>query len=239
MSTKKPPCTGGWLDQDTEGRQEEWVARALMGIDDGHSKEKGLHAAWVALEELGATSNADFLRDDADLAIVVVSDEPDYSTLGRPDSADFIGADAFSTWLDGLKGDPARSQLSAIVGISPDGVESPDGCNQGEENDQGQGAFRGDGYLEAAAATEGVWQSICSEDWSEMLTLLGLLTAGLQDTFVLSKPAYPISVSVTVGGQGVSQWEFDLETNAVLFSTADAIPRPGQMIEIEYEERVD
>ena len=84
------------------------------------------------------------------------------------------------------------------MGVSPDGVDSPEGCNQEEGSQKGEGAFRGTGYLEAVAATDGVWQSICSEDWSEMLRYLGLLTAGLQDTFVLSKTAYPISVEVTV-----------------------------------------
>ena len=230
----------GWLDGDTENLQEEWVARALMGIDDQHSQEKGLHAAWTALEELGDGPNAGFVRDDADLAVVVVSDEPDYSTLGQPDSGQFIAADDFSSWLDDFKGDPERTQLSAIVGISPDGVESPEGCNQDENSQQqGTGAFRGDGYLEAAAATEGAWQSICSEDWTEMLRLLGLLTAGLQDTFVLSKPAYSDTMRVTVNGLNTNQWEFDFELNAVVFLTSEAIPRPGQTIEVQYEERVD
>ncbi len=229
----------GWLDQDSEELQEEWVARALMGIDAGHAREKGLHAAWTALEELGETTNAGFLRDEANLAIVVVSDEPDFSTLGHSTSTDFIGPEEFSTWLDGFKGEPERSQLSAIVGVSPDGVDSPDGCNQEEGSQQGEGAYRGTGYLEAVAATDGVWQSICSEDWSGMLRYLGLLTAGLHDTFVLSKTAYPGSVHVTVAGARTLDWEFDMDANAVSFTTSEALPRPGQVIEIEYEERVD
>jgi hypothetical protein len=229
----------GWLDEGFEDLQEQWVTRALMGIDEGHSKEKGLHAAWTALEELGESTNAGFVRAEANLAVVVVSDEPDYSTLGQSGSADFIGSDEFSVWLDGFKDDPERSQLSAIVGVSPDGVDSPDGCNQEEGNQHGAGAYRGTGYLEAVAATEGVWQSICSDDWSEMLRYLGLLTAGLQDTFVLSKTAYPISIEVTVGGARVLDWEFDLASNSVTFISSETLPRPGQVIEIEYEERVD
>ncbi len=229
----------GWLDQDSEELQEEFVTRALMGIDEGHSSEKGLHAAWTALEELGETTNAGFVRDEANLAIVVVSDEPDFSTLGQPGSDDFIGPEDFSAWLDGFKGEPERSQLSGIVGVSPDGVDSPEGCNQEQGSQQGEGAYRGTGYLEAAAATDGVWQSICSEDWSEMLRYLGLLTAGLQDTFVLSRTAYPISIQVTVAGARTLDWEFDVESNSVSFTTSESLPRPGDVIEIEYEERVD
>ena len=72
-----------------------------------------------------------------------------------------------------------------------------------------------------------------------MLRYLGLLTAGLQDTFVLSKTAYPISIEVTVGGARVLDWEFDLASNSVTFISSETLPRPGQVIEIEYEERVD
>jgi hypothetical protein len=229
----------GWLDEETAELQEEWVARALMGIDDGHSDEKGLHAAWTALEELGSTSNQGFLRESANLSIIVVSDEPDYTTLNEDGSADFVGWGEFTTWLDGFKDDPGASQLSAIVGISPEGVDAPGGCNRDETSTMGQGAYRGSGYLEAAAATDGVWQSICSEDWIEMLRLLGLLTAGLQDTFVLDETPYPISIQVKVNSLMVFDWEFDAEANAVTFKTSDAIPRPGQVIEIEYERRVD
>ena len=229
----------GWLDQDTEGLQDAWVERALMGIDEGHGREKGLHAAWTALEELGESTNAGFVRDDANLAVIVVSDEPDYSTLDQEDSDLFMAAEPFVEWLDGFKGDPGSSQLSAIVGVSPEGFDAPEGCGRDANSAPGEGAYRGDGYLEAAAASGGAWQSICSADWTEMLRLLGLLTAGMQDTFVLSAPADPETVQVRVSNSGVADWEFDAEQNAVVFVSSSDLPRPGQNIEVEYEELVD
>ena len=233
--------TPRWLDQDTPDLLTAGQERTLLGIDPGHRDEKGLHAAYTALELLGAGANEGFVRAEANLAIVIVSDEPDFSRRSEPGSASVIGEAQFAAWLDGFKADdPTRSQLSAVVGIGVGGFDDPEGCDQPavqNESTFGNGAQRGDGYLEAAAATGGAWQSICSDDWSAMLGLLGLLAAGLEDTFPLEVPAYPDSVRVSVDGARVTSWEFDVASNSVVFRPAAAVPRSGSEIRIEYEER--
>ena len=80
-----------------------------------------------ALEELGSEANSGFIRAEANLAIIVVSDEPDYCTLGEPDSDDFVCTDEFVEWLDEFKGSEpgasSRTQLSlsgwSSLGIAP------------------------------------------------------------------------------------------------------------------------
>jgi hypothetical protein len=187
------------------------------------------------------------LRDDANLAVIIVSDEPDYSEEGQPDSGNYIGHAEYSAWLEGKKGDggPAaqtsaeRAALSGIVGIGPLGVDDPNGCNQPDDPEQqwGAGARRGTGYLEAIQETGGLAQSICDEDWVELLGRLGLLVAGMIDHFVLSEAPEPESIDVYVGSLPVGGWEFHEDDRSVQFLTVESIPRPGQEVRIEYDAR--
>jgi hypothetical protein len=226
----------GVLTDATEDLANAFAERALMGITPMHSDEKGLHAAYVAAGALAEPGqpNAGLVRDEANLAIVIISDEPDYSTIGEADSASFIGAEAFATWLDARKGDPARSSLSGVVGVPEEG--SPGGCDLSEDAAHGgwSGALRGDGYLEAIAATEGMLQSICEDDWAEVLARMGLVIAGLHESFSLSDAVDPQTLVVRVDGHEVGDWEFLPEKNAVHFTRSDSIPRPGSEVRVSW-----
>jgi hypothetical protein len=228
-----------WLEPDTPGLEDAFVERAYMGIDDHHSDEKGLHASWTALEELGDSDNAGFIREEANLAVVVLSDEPDYSEVGDAGSDAVIGWEEYAAWLDDFKGDPTRTQLSALVGISEDGPEDPDGCEHedlppDDQSGWGYGAARGDGYLEAALATDGAAHSICKAEWAGILNHLGLAAAGLMTRFVLTEVPDVGTIRVTVGGINESSWVFDEPTNAVVFVDYDAVPRAGESVLIQY-----
>jgi hypothetical protein len=236
-----------WLEPDTPNLEDKFFEHAFMGIDEHHSDEKGLHASYQALEVRIDDTNADFIRSWANLAIIILSDEPDFSTISEPTSSDFTDADTFVAWLDGYKDTPEQSQLSALVGISPDGLDDPEGCVHpwaDEEDDQGngngwggnggEGAMRGDGYLEAAIATGGATHSLCSDDWGAMLGHLGLTTAGLLDTFTLSEIPEEGTIRVEVGGVYNTDWVWDADANALTFGSYETLPRPGESIAVEY-----
>lgn len=228
------------LTPETPDLEAAFVEAALMGITPHHDDERGLHAAWTSLETLAQPGgwHATFLREDANLSVIVLSDEPDYSTLGEADSGTFIDDAEFASWIENKKGDPGRAALSGIVGIGDGGIDDPAGCNL-PDNPQdgqgwGQGALRGDGYLEAIGATGGLAASICDEDWVELLARLGLLVAGLEDSFVLRDVPEIGSLSVEVEGALGSGWEYDPASNAVRFTESRTIPRPGMAVEVTY-----
>lgn len=236
-----------WLEPDTPNLEEKFVEHAFMGIDEGHGDEAGMHAAYVALEERVDDVNAEFIRAWANLAVIVVSDEPDFSTRGEEASGEFTDADAFAAWLDAYKDTPEASQMSALVGISEDGIDDPGGCvhpwadpeDSGNGNgpgggNGGEGAERGDGYLEAAIATGGSAHSICTGDWGAMMGHLGLTTAGLLDTFVLTEVPLLNTLRVSVGGSNNTDWVWDAEANAVTFTSYETLPRPGETVAVEY-----
>ncbi len=227
----------GYLTMDTPDLDTAFLERTLLGIDDHHQWEKGLHAAWKALEVLGSTDNAGFLRDDANLAVIVVSDEPDYSETSSGQFQDWIGWEEFVDWLDTFKGLDAdqQTQLSAVVGISEDGFEDPSGCNQNPDPEHwGEGALRGDGYLEAARATGGSYQSICTDNWATVLSRMGLTSAGLSDTFELDEQPVPTTLEVQVNDRRETRWSYKPSINAVYFTELSAIPRAGEEVTVKY-----
>ena len=227
----------GFLTLDTPELSSAFLERTLLGIDDHHNWEKGLQAAWKALEVLGESDNAGFLRDDANLSIIVVSDEPDFSETEMGQYEDLIHLQDFVDWLDLFKGEDReqQTQMSAVVGISEVGFDDPDGCNLNPDGEHwGEGALRGDGYLEAALATGGSYQSICTDNWATVLSRMGLTSAGLSDTFFLDEQPVPGTIEVEVDGRRESRWDYKADVNGVYFTALSAIPLSGEQVMVRY-----
>ncbi len=227
----------GFLTMDTPDLGTAFLERTLLGIDDQHRFEKGLHAAWKALEVLGNTDNAGFLRDDANLAVIVVSDEPDYSETDMGQAEDWTAWEAFVEWLDEFKGSDSQqqTQLSAVVGIGVEGFDDPEGCNLNPDAEHwGEGALRGDGYLEAARATGGSYQSICTENWATVLSRMALTSAGLSDTFELDEQPVPSTLIVEVNGRRETRWTYKPDVNGIYFTELSAIPLSGEQVTVKY-----
>ncbi len=227
----------GVLTLDTPDLGSAFLERTLLGIDDHHNWEKGLQASWKALEVLGNSENAGFLRDDANLSIIVVSDEPDFSETEVGQYENLINWSDFAEWLDVFKGEDReqQTQLSAVVGIGADGFDDPEGCNLNPEAEHwGEGALRGDGYLEAALATGGSYQSICTDNWATVLSRMGLTSAGLSDTFALDEQPVPSTIDVEVDGWSESRWIYLPNVNSIYFTELSAIPLSGEQVTIRY-----
>ena len=188
----------------------------------GANYEQGLMAAALAL---GLTNDAEgtpvpvpvenegFLRTDADLHVIFVSDEDDFSH-GREA---YWASRYYTRLLEGSKGPGNENKvtISAIVGDpkAPDGLESIDlcahwrtegvnsgidfrlgpqndrrGCEDNNDPDRANVARVGTKYLEVACNSGGVFASICDGDYSVTLDTLGANAAGLRRYFRLSRP---------------------------------------------------
>lgn len=186
----------------------------------GCSGETGLHAAWLALTDPNVNGpNAGFLRSDAMLSVVVVSDEDDVS----PSPVDF-----YVEFLKGLKG-PGGANLvtfGAIIGNRSGGCRGPGGH-----------ATYGASYVTAAERLNGLTASICDANWSTALRHLGLNAFGFRSRFLLTGHAEPGSVEVTVDDVVVPAgtfWTYSSEVNAVDFEPT-AIPPAGARIRVAYD----
>ncbi len=206
------------LDNDTEDLEDVFIDHADVGVD-GSSDERGFDAVMLALSEPRISNeNAGFLRDDATLNIIFISDEDDHSSASVSD---------FQSFLASLKGGNDY-RVSALVGDIPYGCASLTGA-----------ADPAPKYLEVAENTEGVTQSICSDSYADMMARLVMILAGLRDTFPLSQIADPDTIEVRVDGikirnREVDGWVYLPALNAVRIS-GTPFPEPGQEIVITYD----
>ncbi|MCP4870069.1 MAG: hypothetical protein GY898_15275 [Proteobacteria bacterium] len=178
----------------------------------GSGSERGLDSIREALVEGAAGS---FLRDDAQLRLISVSDEDDQSLL-QPTVAHFVAE------LQALKPNPAHVVYSDITG-------GEDGCVSDNAN-----ADSAERYLEATALSGGISTSICDTNWIDTLTDLAVLADSYADTFELSQDAVGSTVAVQINSAPVvTGWGFDEELNAVVFAP-DAVPADGSLLRVDY-----
>ena len=203
-------------------RDEAFECMFNVGTDGGRV-EGALGAALRALERATdvdqnplSNPNAGFLRPDAKLAIVAISDEDDQSA-----EPDFLVLD----FLYALKGGK-RDDLVSVHAIA-----GPTTSNC----DQAQPGFR---YAWMAQQTGGRFQDICARDWAPVLTELGLSIFTLFDEWTLSQSADPSTITVTVDGlavpeDGASGYSFEASSNTIRFH-GPAVPQSGQTVEVSY-----
>ncbi len=215
------------ITNSTSDIHNAFAQNAEIGTCCSDEQEAGLEAAWMALSEPlvnDPSANAGFLREDAKLYIICLSDEQDQSK-GDPD----FYVDFFSS-IKGFR-NPERMAVSAIVGPSPDGCQGAGGS-----------AESGSRYIEVANRTGGIVESICTSDWAQALNNLGIDAFAAIREFPLSRPADESTISVTVNGSAVAKascsgcadgWTYYPDTNSIFFGD-NVVPDRGDTIEVSY-----
>ncbi len=162
----------------TDAPDEVFAENVAVGIT-GSGWEMGLEAARAAfLEPVYSEDNASFLRDDASLSLIFLSDEQDSSPYE---------VDEYLRFFTDLKGEEAYRDhrifnVSAVVGATEPEFEGDPACS----SEHGDASY-GSRYIKAVERTEGVLESICAEDFSPIASKLGLTASGLEVEFALSQ----------------------------------------------------
>lgn len=215
--------TTKWIDETTTNPTGVFTQMATMGTG-GSADEKGRAAIWTALVTQKDAYNAGFLREDASLSIVVISDENDYSG-NLP-----VTLNEFTNYLLTTKVDPGMVNFSSIVG------PEPSGCTPSN----GYAAEAGTQYLAVTRAVGGIEWSICNEDWAQVLEQLGMQAAGLKREFFLTDVPVEETIELWVEDDGEridfepgTEWTYNRARNSVVFSAY--VPSPLAEVFIEYE----
>ena len=170
--------------------------------------EKGFEAVQEYI--LNSSYAATWLRSDAALLVVFVSDEEEQSTTTFPSVSDF------TTWYSSLR---QSVFLSSIVNLHPDNSL----CNNNS-------AYEGARYIEATNVYSGTIIDICSDDWST-----GVRDASVQlepyESLILTHVPVEDSIRVFANGELFYDWYYDTSDNTVYF---DVVPESGVLIEIGY-----
>ena len=155
--------------------------------------------------------NAGFLRPNAMLHIILVSDEREQSWNNYAYYVNNIIA---------KKGNPNNVRISAIAG----NMSNP-GCAWES----------GTGYYEASVDTNGVFLDICS-NWASPTNLQILAEASvIADQYALDQPAVESTVVVYVDGTEIpagTDWYYDSSLNSVIFTSNP--PEEGSNVRITY-----
>lgn len=191
--------------------------------------EQGLRMTQLALTSPNidvGQANAGFLRPNAALAIIVLTNEDD-SSFGTTDHY----ARAFKA-LKG-KGNENLVSFSVIGGTIPNGCVSP-----GESGLYGSTADPAVRYAEVATKTGGIIGSICDASFEQTLIRIAQALNTLKRVFPLTLQPIVNSISVTVGGQAVPNdpvngWQYRADTNSIVF-LGNYVPPPGSTVRLQY-----
>ena len=161
--------------------------------------------------------NAGFLRDDARLALLAVSD--------ADDSNDVVNPAPVSDYVRRL----AQVKRGALDLISFAGIVPLTDCRP-----QAEGI--GVRYIELAKQLNGHLEDICQlANFGSMLdNSLGDLLMPLTSFPLSARPRDPASILVTVSGVTVTGWSYDATSNRIVFPDT-AVPPPGSHITARYE----
>ncbi len=220
-STTAGVLNGGYISIDDESAEDDF-ARAVSVGSDGDGMEKGLLAGLMALTEpLASDENAGFIRESADLSVIFVADEDDYSPGSVYDYINSYRNVKLYHSRDALK-------ISAVVGNVPEGCAG-----------DGVDAAPGYRYAEAADSNFGIVESICADNFSDVAERLGITASGLMTTFELSAHPDPDSLVVTVDDEEIERdvdigWEYYEDDNTIVFALT-AIPPSGSVIRATYD----
>ena len=146
----------------------EFVNNISLTSIYGSGIEKGLEKAYQATSIGEATVSNGFLRPDAFLSIVFLSDERDQS----PQNNTF-----YYNHFSSLKVDPSKVKLHSIIG------DFPNGCQYNNRHI----AF-GDNYYDLSIMTGGNVYSICATDWGIQMQNLAANSAGSNLFLYLTNP---------------------------------------------------
>ncbi len=216
---------GTIINADTPDAEAVFQDLVMVGTcGDGY--EMGLESARRALDLTGPGQvNEGFLRDEAQLSIIFVSDEED----GSIDPVNLYINDYYE-----VKGQRERGVFNA----SALAVTDPTGCLNA------QGSTLGTRYLDVAEQTGGVVGNLCDQDFAGIVNELSLNASRLRDTFFLSKEPNPLTLTVTVDDvelpcEGLG-WIYTyvpdagVDKPAIVFQR-DGMPQPGQRIAVRYD----
>lgn len=221
------------MDNNTPSLNSVFTTNAMVGIN-GNGDERPFASIVRSLQN---TANADFRRNNAFLAVIIVSDEEDFSrtdaTFGESyTDPKLVPVSNYVNFLDTYTGSNAQNrkdqyQVNAIY------IKDA-ACLASLGNSTQKIAVR---YGEIADTTGGVKASLC-DPFTNVLNSIKDKILVASAVFKLDREPKPGSVIVKVNGivipEGSTTWSYDSTTNSVRFAQ-QSVPAADAQIKITYD----
>jgi hypothetical protein len=189
-----------------------------------------------------------FLRADSFLAVIIVSDEDDFSWSGTTNKGVFPPnyndpaldpVNGYVTALDTITGSSGANRRYNVNAIA-----IYDQACEDQLNADFSGRQIGVRYGQLADATGGMKASLCGDFAASLQSIADyLLTLATQ--FYLSRIPKPETIKIVVNGNQVPDratnpagdggWEYDSNTNSIKFYGINYIPPTGSVISVDYD----
>ena len=211
ITTQDAAMQGAFLDTSTPDLADTFAAQ--VGLELGpDGDEMGSEMARTCLDG-GECATSGFLRADAGLQIIYVTDETDSSGMESGwDWSQYVSA------FEDLKSAPDLVRIHAIAG------DYPGGCAT---------AYAGEGYYEQVLATGGLYFSVCERDWTPYVDALVDEAIHGGHGYTLTQSPIEDTLAVTVDGVTNTDWTYDAATTSIAFTDGPA-PAAGSTIEVSY-----
>jgi hypothetical protein len=233
--TGSTPTNSGFfvMNNTTPGLNSVFTTNAMVGIN-GNGDERAFASIVRSLQH-GA--NSDFRRNNAFLAVIIVSDEEDFSrtdaTFGESyTDPKLLPVSNYVNFLDTYTGSTAQDrkdkyQVNAIY------IKDA-ACLATLNNSTQKIAVR---YGEIANTTGGVKASLC-DPFTTVLNSIKDKILVASAVFKLDREPKPGSIVVKVNGATISEgsttWTYDSVTNSVRFAQ-ESVPAADAQIRITYD----
>ena len=228
------------ITPETPDIVETFVTNATQGIW-GHGDERPFESIVTTLDLTPATEG--FLRGDAFLAIIILTDEDDFSHDGSNwarDDYNYPGLHSIGQYIDfldqytGSSGDSRRYNVNSISILDQ---ECLDEVSYGVQK-------IGHRVHELVDETGGIKGSLCG-DFRVILGSMSQLILQLSTQFYLDREPVVSSIRVSINGEVVPHvdenpgpkkggWSYNASANSILFH-GDYLPPQGAVISVNFD----
>jgi hypothetical protein len=192
--------------------------------ENGSNLERGLESMKSLMEREKTASSNHFLRKDALLVVIFITDEDDFSAGTPQDYIDYLNVERPP--LDTGE----RSWLVQFIGVTEP--------NNSECTTRNSFSDPGDRYMALATASTGISTTICTDDFTDALTHVKARIVQFLTDFHLDSIPVVETIKVYINGvliakDPVNGWSYLADRNVVRFNGTSA-PSADDQIDIKF-----
>ncbi len=201
------------------------------------------------MTSLNSPLNDGFRRPGAFFAIIILSDEDDFSDATRPEGSwhqqggvpdhsytnpNLETVDSYVSQLDTLTSSTASKRNYNVSAITV-----TDQTCRDQHGGQAPSSIIGTRYMDMVTKTGGVLGSICDASYANSLEMIQKQIIELSTQFPLTREPNPSTIMIIVDGKVVPQdsingWTYDAASNTITFH-GTAVPTSGAAINIQFD----